>query len=55
MVSNSTVSLTCACVVSHYQFKISIALCELGSQAVENFCRLWGDIFLRDGGQNTLG
>lgn len=33
MVSNSTVSLTCACVVSHAQFKVSVTLCELGNQA----------------------
>lgn len=33
MVSNSTVSLTCACVVSHAQFKISVTLCGLGNQA----------------------
>lgn len=55
MVSNSTVFLTCACGVSHAQFKVSVALCELGNQAVEDFCRLWRDTFLGDGGQNALG
>lgn len=48
MVSNSTISLTCACVVNHAQFKISVALCELGKQAVEDFSSLWGDTFLGD-------
>lgn len=28
---------------------------ELGNQAVEDFCRLWGDTFLGDEGQNALG